>query len=117
MGLPPLLLAESTFLQIKLPNLNDSASEDLERLLKEVQECEAVDFDLGSSTNTTSQPSLVEEPMQRSRYAGETFAERPGSQSMDYPDGQVRWLIKDVYFLHFLRFNLLVSNISNILFL
>ena len=97
MALPVLMLAESAFLQIKLPNLNDSASEDLERLLKEVQECEDLDFDLGSSTNTTSQPSLVDEPMLRSRYAGETFAERPGSQSMDYPDGQVRWIISTFF--------------------
>lgn len=89
------------FYQIKLPNLNDSASEDLERLLKEVKECEGLDFDLDSSTNTTSQPSLVEEPMLRSRDAGEMFAERLGSQPMDYPDGQVGWIILVIYFLHF----------------
>ena len=71
---------------MKLPNLNDSASEDLERLLKEVKECEDLDFDLDSSTNTTSQPSLVEEPMLRSHDAARTFAE---SQPEDYPDLQV----------------------------
>ncbi len=72
---------------MKLPNLNDSASEDLERLLKEVKECEDLDFDLDSSTNTTSQPSLVEEPMLRSQDAARAFAE---SQPEDYPDLQVR---------------------------
>ena len=91
--------------KIKLPNLNDSASEDLERLLKEVKECEDLDFDLDSSTNTTSQPSLVEEPMLRSRDAGETFAEKLGSQPMDYPDGQVSWIITVMYFQNFLKFN------------
>jgi hypothetical protein len=77
--------------QVKLPNLNDSASEDLERLLKDVWECE--DFDLDFSTNATSQSRLVEKPILRSENAPQTFAESLASQPGDYPDDQVCWII------------------------
>lgn len=71
------------YLQVKLPNLNDSASEDLERLLKEVTECEGFD-EMDSSTKQTSQPSLVEESMITSRDVGKTFAESPASEPVRY---------------------------------
>ena len=57
-----------------MPSLEDAASKDLEKLLKEVSECEDVDFDQDSSTTGTSQPSFVEEPI-RSEDVGQTFAE------------------------------------------
>jgi hypothetical protein len=58
-----------------------------------MRECEDLDFNLDSSTNTASQPSLVEEPMIRSQDDGRTFAENPASQPADYPNGQVCWVL------------------------
>lgn len=75
--------------QVKLPRLEDAASRDLEKLLKEVKECEDVDFDLDSSTNNTSQPSLVEEPI-KSQDALQTFAKSSGSQPLTYSGNKVR---------------------------
>ena len=53
-----------------------------------MQECE--DFDMDLSTDTTSQPRLVEKPILRSKNAPQTFAESPASQPGD--DSQVRWI-------------------------
>ena len=76
---------------MKLPSLEDAASKDLEKLLKEVSECEDVDFDQDSSTTGTSQPSFVEEPI-RSEDVGQTFAESAESQPLTYFDNEVRFL-------------------------
>ena len=46
-----------------------------------MKESEDLDFDLDSSTNTTSQPSLVEESILRSKDVKPVFAEYPHSDA------------------------------------
>ncbi|XP_046858231.1 microtubule-actin cross-linking factor 1-like isoform X2 [Xenia sp. Carnegie-2017] len=61
--------------KVKFQSLNDSGSEELERLLKELKDCEDVDFEIDSSNNKASQPKFVDESIVKSENITGTFSE------------------------------------------